>query len=188
MPTQRSRQPDSSVVIGITGRIGAGKTSVGKHLSSAHGFFYIRYSQVLADWLAQDPESKTHLQSVGWQVMAGGMQTELNSRLLARIPSQGNIVVDGLRHPVDYETLRDRFAPHFYLLFVESTLETRWKRLQNRFATLQDFSRAESHDVEQNIPELQEKSFAVLQNERSLQDLQCEVDAVLDKIQSGKTI
>jgi len=187
MPTAL-QQPGSRVVIGIAGRIGAGKTSVGKHLSSAHGFYYIRYSQVLADWLAEDPESKTQLQSVGWQVMAGGMQQELNSRLIARIPSQASVVVDGLRHPIDFDSLNESFAPDFHLFYVESSLETRWRRLQHRFSTLENFSCTESHAVEQNIPALAETATVVIRNEGSLHELYAAVDATLRKIKLRKNL
>src|SRR6202451_470667 len=102
MADQNSQQRQGDrLVIGITGRIGAGKTSVGKYLSSAHGFHYTRYSRVLSDWLAKDPESKAHLQAVGWEVMAGGMQAELNTRLISQLPSSDS-AVDGLRHSLDY--------------------------------------------------------------------------------------
>jgi dephospho-CoA kinase len=116
MPDKSSQQQGDRLVIGITGRIGAGKTSVGKYLSSAHGFHYTRYSQVLSDWRATDPESKPHLQVVGWEVMAGGMQAELNARLISQLPAERDCAVDGLRHFLDYESLKSAFSSHFHLL------------------------------------------------------------------------
>src|SRR5712664_3438634 len=101
MPDQNSQQrQDSPLVIGITGRIGAGKTSVGKYLSSAYGFYYTRYSRVLSDWRAKDPESKAHLQVVGWEVMAGGMQAELNARLISQLPAQSAGAACNLAIPI----------------------------------------------------------------------------------------
>src|SRR6266478_3702934 len=124
MPSDSSQQSVSRLIIGITGRIGAGKTSVGRFLESQHGFYYVRYSQVLSDWRELDPENKARLQAVGWQVMAQGMQPELNTRLIAKIPAQANCAVDGLRHPLDYDALRMRFELQFKLLYIESPLET----------------------------------------------------------------
>src|ERR1700722_6649979 len=98
MPSHSSQQRDDRLVIGITGHIGAGKTSVGRYLESKYGFSYIRYSQVLSDWKVRSSESRAHLQSVGWEVMAGGMQQELNDRLIACITPSTDWVVDGLRH------------------------------------------------------------------------------------------
>src|SRR5258708_40200555 len=89
---------EKRLVIGIAGRIGAGKTSAARYLNTKHGFQYLRYSQVLAEWMAANPESKAQLQSVGWEVMAGGMQAELNRRLLAQIAPGRDAAVDGPRH------------------------------------------------------------------------------------------
>jgi dephospho-CoA kinase len=176
------------LVIGVAGHIGAGKTSIGKYLELQYGFSYIRYSQVLSDWLANDPESKARLQAVGWEVMAGGMQRELNNRLISRLPTESNCAVDGLRHSLDYESLCSVFSPHFYLLFVSSPTEIRWQRLRSSYPTWDAFRRADSHPVEQQIDSLRDKAIAVLDNYGSLQNLYSNVDALLNGIRSGAPI
>jgi dephospho-CoA kinase len=189
MPNHISQQPIKPVIIGIAGRIGAGKTSVGKYLNSICGFFYIRYSQVLADWRSEYPEGKANLQVVGWEVMAGGMQRELNSRLIARIPPKADSAVDGLRHPMDYDCLREEFGPlGFYLFYIESAFETRWQRLRGRITDLNEFRRRESHAVEQHIPALKENAFISIQNEGSLQELYSNVDSALARIRNEKRL
>jgi len=186
MPNQSSQQRQGDrLVIGITGQIGAGKTSVGEYLESQHGFSYVRYSQVLSDWRAKDPESKAHLQVVGWEVMAGGMQAELNSRLISEVPAESNCAVDGLRHSLDFKSLDGAFSPQFFLVYVNSPPEMRWRRLQGRYPTLDDFRRADSHPVEQQIDSLRARAFAVMNNDASLQSLYSNVDAVLTRIRLG---
>ncbi len=170
-------------VIGITGRIGAGKTTAGRYLSSRHGFQYVRYSQVLLEWRARDPEDKAHLQEIGWEVMVKGLQTELNRRLIGQIMPDADVAVDGLRHPLDYESLANSFASSFHLLYIDSPLEKRWGRVksQARYATLCSFEGADSHPVEQRIESLRANASLVLCNESSLQDLYVALDEAIEE-------
>src|SRR4029077_18609005 len=132
MASHSQRPRVERLVIGITGRIGSGKTTVGRYLESRYGFQYLRYSEVLAEWQAKDSESKAQLQKVGWEVMAGGMQAELNRRLIARITLDVNVAVDGLRHPLDYDALRTSFSASFRLLYIDSPPELRFERLNQK--------------------------------------------------------
>src|SRR5713226_2671532 len=132
MASHSQRPRGERLVVGITGRIGSGKTTVGRYLESRYGFQYIRYSEVLAEWRGLDPESKAELQKIGWEVMAGGMQPELNSRLIARITPDADVAVDGLRHPLDYETLSNSFPASFRLLFIDSPPRLRFERLNQK--------------------------------------------------------
>jgi dephospho-CoA kinase len=178
MPSDSQRPRGERLVIGITGHIGSGKTSVGKYLSSTYHFQYIRYSQVLSEWRAKDSESKTHLQEVGWEVMSGGMQTELNQRLIAQIKPEADAAVDGLRHPIDYASLKNCFQSSFHLLYIDSPLRVRWERLKHRekYASLELFEAADSHPVEQEIESLRAKAALVIRNVGSLQDLYAVID------------
>ena len=175
-----SQPQGKRLVIGITGRIGSGKTTVGKYLESMHGFQYLRYSAVLADWLAKDPESKAHLQEVGWEVMAGGMQAELNRRLVELIKPGSDVAVDGLRHPLDRQTLKDRFSNSFHLLFIDSPLKLRRERLKEKYPDVARFQQADSHAVEQQIDSLGPSAF-VIQNESSIQALHAKVDEAISR-------
>jgi dephospho-CoA kinase len=169
----------SRIIVGITGRIGAGKTSAARHLEANHRFKYLRYSQVLSEWLAKCPGGKQQLQVIGWEVMDGGKQSELNSRLIAQIDAQSDHVIDGLRHPIDFHSLKAAFPSSFHLLYIDCPLEVRWKRLSARFPTFDEFIRADSHPVEGNIDVL--KSFAdrVLTANRSMQEFTSALDQVV---------
>ncbi len=184
MASHFQRLRDDRIVIGITGRMGAGKTSAGRYLSLRYGFQYLRYSLVLSEWLAKDSETKAHLQEVGWEVMAGGMQVELNRRLIAQIKPHADAAVDGLRHPVDYKSLTDSFASSFYLLYIESPREERWNRLKDRgrYTSLESFEHADLHPVEQQIESLRASATSVLHNEGSLKDLYQTLDQTIQRL------
>jgi dephospho-CoA kinase len=176
---RRPQRPQSDrLVIGIAGRIGAGKTSAAKYLNTKHGFQYLRYSQVLAEWMAANPESKEQLQKVGWEVMAGGMQTELNRRLIAQVLPESDVAIDGLRHTIDQESLSKAFSPSFRLFYIESGVEQRWNHLngKGRYTSRGIFDAADSHPVEQQIESLRVRAELVLRNDGSLQGLYTALD------------
>jgi dephospho-CoA kinase len=181
MASHSQRPRVERLVVGITGRIGSGKTTVGRYLESRYGFQYLRYSEVLAEWRAKDPESKAHLQKVGWEVMAGGMQAELNRRLIARITPDADVAVDGLRHPLDYESLKNSFSDSFRLLYIDSPARQRFERLnqKGKYADFDSFDAADSHPVEQQIDSLRANAALVIRNEDSLQELYARVDEAI---------
>jgi dephospho-CoA kinase len=163
--------------------MGAGKTSAAMYLSSKHGFQYLRYSQVLAEWLAKEPGKKSRLQEIGWEVMAGGKQAELNRRLIAQIKADTNVAVDGLRHPTDRASLSDSFPDSFRLVYIESPPNVRWERLKGRgkYAGFASFQSADSHPVEQQIETLRASAARVLKNESTLEALYTELDGMLQE-------
>jgi dephospho-CoA kinase len=168
-----ANQPKIRLVIGVTGRLGAGKTTAAEYLRAEFGFCYIRYSQVLADWFHEDPNRKSELQVAGWEVMSGGLQAELNGRLIAQMTPESDWVVDGLRHPLDYDSLKKAFTSGFHLIYIDSPPEERWKRLQkhSRFPTLEEFCAADAHAVEQQIQALRKAADVCIQNTRPVQQL-----------------
>jgi dephospho-CoA kinase len=181
MPDHPEQPPGAPIVVGITGRIGAGKTSVGKYLNSNYGFQYIRYSQVLSEWLVGDPDGKGRLQEIGWEIMAGGMQPELNRRLIAQITPNLSTAVDGLRHPLDHEALKSSFSSVFHLLYVDCPSETRWEHVRGKpkYPTYDSFQMADSHQVEQQIQLLQRTADWTIHNEGTLDELYLAVDGAI---------
>jgi len=159
--------------------MGSGKTSAGRYLATKYGFQYIRYSQVLEDWT--DPASdKSRLQEIGWEVMNGGMQLELNSQLIVRLDQTHSAAIDGLRHQIDYKSLSTTFEPNFALIFISSPESTRFERLRQRFITFDAFRAAEGKPVESCIDELESFAVRAMLNDGSLEQLYHQLDSWLE--------
>ena len=174
-------RPKTRVVIGVTGLLGAGKTTAAQYLASQYAFNYIRYSQVLADWFNESPDGKSQLQIIGWEVMSGGQQAELNRRLISRMSRDRNWSVDGLRDPLDYQSLKNSFASNFRLIYIECPQQDRWLRLQrkSRFNTFEEFSEGDGHPVERKIPMLKQFADICITNSGSIEGLQAKLNEFL---------
>src|SRR6267154_1313874 len=119
MASRRTSPPSciESIFVGLAGHIGSGKTSAAMHLTRKYGFRYSRYSQVLEEWASGGAADRDRLQRLGWDVMAGGLQAELNARLIAGIDRSRSAAIDGLRHSVDFESLSFTFGGSFTMIF-----------------------------------------------------------------------
>jgi dephospho-CoA kinase len=184
MASPSQRAGNDRLVIGVAGRIGAGKTSAAKHISANYDFHYLRYSEVLASWFAADPKSRVDLQTFGWEVMEKGLQSELNRRLIDEIRLDSSAVVDGLRHPLDYASLDKAFRPSFYLIFLDATLEKRWEHARpgERYPNFEMFRAADSHPVEQKIDLLRTHASLILENDGTLMQLFGNMDSAVETL------
>jgi len=164
------------VFVGFAGRIGAGKTSAAQYLSSKYGFGYIRYSAVLQDWLSAEGCDRERLQQLGWDVMSGGLQVELNTRLIAGINRLESTVIDGLRHQIDFDLLSTTFGASFGLIFLEAGEEARFQRVRSRFPTYAAFRAADSQPVEAHIDSLKSSASTTLSSDEPLERLYQHLD------------
>ena len=165
------------IFVGFAGRLGAGKTSAARYLSSKYGFQYTRYSQILQEWLSPGVSDRNRLQKLGWDIMAGGRQVELNSRLMAGLDRSQSAAIDGLRHPIDFDSLSSNFGASFRMIFLEARQEGRFERLRSRFPTLAAFQAAESQPVEAHIDSLRPLAGETISNDESLESLYQQLDA-----------
>ena len=164
--------------IGFSGPIGAGKTTAAKYLAATYGLSYLRYSEILAEISPEPAPDRQTLREFGWDIMSGGLQLTLNQKLLSKMQTGINYVIDGLRHPIDFDTLSTR--PPFYFLFVDASPQIRWQRLSSRDISRnwQEFSAIEKHPVEAYLPILKEKAYKTLRNEGSMTGFYGDLDIV----------
>ena len=170
-------------VVGISGRLSAGKTTAGRVLETL-GFHYTRFSLVLERILRSRgiTPDRDALQDFGRQVHRDPGQRWLCRQLVDQLPDTGSIVIDGLRHPQDHAFMVESFGPRFTHLFIDSPTEARLGRYVPARGSLQDFLKAEQHSAEKNIWQLLGLAHRVLDNSASLEEFDQSIRKLGQKI------
>ena len=147
-------------VIGVSGPIAAGKTTLAEILQ-AHGYVYTRFSLVIDDILKERglPLDRQHRQAVGIEINRYGRQRELAERTISRVEGASQIVVDGLRFPDDHAFLKEKFGFRFHHIHVSAPDEIRKERYAARLELSyseagEAFEEANASEVERMVPTL----------------------------------
>ncbi len=171
MVLQRRNREIPPPIIGLAGPIGSGKTSLAEFLRDKHDFGYVRYSQVLEDMLRAKgrPVTRETLQEFGEEVFRTIGGRGLTEMVIQRIPSGPPTVVDGIRHLDDSDTLRKVFDGHFALIYLDSSADDRFRRLQARnsvgYLGRDEFDRISRHPVESDVELLKASADLVIAND-----------------------
>ena len=159
----------SGMVIGISGRICAGKTTTARFLEEL-GFAYTRFSLVIDDEIVArgGTLNRATRQAVGLEINRTKGQRWLCEKVLERVAGSKHIVIDGLRFPEDRAFFVERFASEFIHLHVQAPAELRAVRYCEYEQDRVPFEVADNQPVESNIGELAELASAVVSNEGTL--------------------
>jgi uncharacterized protein YprB with RNaseH-like and TPR domain/predicted nuclease with RNAse H fold/dephospho-CoA kinase len=142
------------VVIGFSGPVAAGKTTIASHLAD-RGFAYGRYSAVVQELLVGSASTtRKNLQALGKKIHDSKGQRWLGRELLKRLPTAGDLVIDGLRFPEDHAFLVESFGPAFVHVHLTASAKTRKSRFIHREGRGANFNQAENAPVEKNVPKL----------------------------------
>jgi hypothetical protein len=157
-------------VIGLSGPISAGKTTVARRLEG-RGYFYARFSEVLADLLTSEGVAVTRqaLQNLGETIRKDPGQRWLCRQLFGRLPKTGNIVIDGLRHPEDHGFFVERFGPAFTHVHLSAATSLRRDRYVRSGHDGDDFSAASEHTVEGNVGVMKELAHRAIENNEDIE-------------------
>jgi len=161
-------------IIGLSGPIAAGKTTASYFLRDRdRGFDYGRFSLVLENILRERDiqPSRRELQDFGNEINMMQKQRWLAKKLVQKMPSHGNLVIDGLRHPEDHALLTEAFGPAFLHIHIISPESVRLARYISDGKTKEEFLEATSHPVERNVPLMASLSHVILENTRDIKNL-----------------
>jgi len=182
IPQTKKMLPQYDIVIGVTGPIAAGKTTVAKYLQ-AKGYAYCRYSQIIADALKDKNISvdRKTLQKTGWDLFSNMNQYKLNQELDKKVSGNPMVVIDGLRHYEDFTYWKERSFKRFFLIYVDSD----YAITSARYAVSnpdEDYNEIFNHPAEAEIAGLKRYADIVLPNNDSIQKLESSVDDAIKRI------
>ncbi|MCM1236367.1 MAG: AAA family ATPase [Ruminococcus flavefaciens] len=145
--------PEKRIVIGLTGEIGTGKTTLAEYLRFKHGFHSLRYSQIIRKLYSCD-DSRTTLQRLGSDIARSAeKQRHLSMEIIREIEAHPdvNYVVDGLRHKIDFDTLSEHFGNRFTLFAIQSSFTNKFHRYNKR--NIEPISKEQFQDILDNEAE-----------------------------------
>ena len=160
------------MIIGISGRICAGKTTTARILEK-RGFAYTRFSLVIDDEIVargEVPDRATR-QRVGAEIHDDRGQPWLCEKTLERVALEPFVVVDGLRFPEDHAFFVERFGSDFVHLHIEASNEVRAARYVEAGQDSTSFSIVDHQPVEAKVDSLRGLATAILQNETTVAQL-----------------
>jgi len=126
-----------SLIIGLTGRFGAGCTTTSMILKDCKGFNYFSLSESLKKKAKmtingfdkkEEKEKRKILQDLGDELRKNG--ESLAIPVIEEIKQKGlnKVVIDSIRNPAEVNAFKNKFN-NFFLLAIDAETETRWQRL-----------------------------------------------------------
>lgn len=176
------------VVIGLSGRIAAGKTTAARWIE-ASGYAYTRFSLVIDDEIVARnlPLDRATRQAVGMEIHEMRGQPWLCEQALKRVGDADLIVVDGLRWPEDHAFFVERFGNHFRHIHIRAPIEMRMRRsgADGTAETREGFLDADAQPVESMIDTLGQLAAETIDNFGSIDQFHSEISRVISQAGIG---
>jgi uncharacterized protein YprB with RNaseH-like and TPR domain/predicted nuclease with RNAse H fold/dephospho-CoA kinase len=171
----------SPLVVGISGRICAGKTTTARLLERM-GFSYARFSLVVDEEIVARGEypSRASRQRIGLEINRTRGQRWLCERVLSRVRDRALIVVDGLRFRQDHAFLVERFGARFLHLHVIAGINLRRVRYDRDHPGDISFDQSEADPVESEVDDLARLSGVMVDNSATIEDLRTAVGEIVE--------
>ncbi|MBN2014769.1 MAG: AAA family ATPase [Candidatus Altiarchaeota archaeon] len=174
------------LVVGLSGKMGSGKTVVSRYLHKKYGAEQMRFSQILMDILERlhIPSEREALQKLGHALRSLVGEDVIVNAFRADLEAEKSriIVVDGVRYPNEVDMLRS-FGNNV-LLYIDAPAEVRYRRCVERNekgegrVSFEKFLEAENRETERYLNEIAELSDYVVDNTGSVEELQQKVDKI----------
>ena len=175
------------VIIGLCGETSAGKTTVAEYLRFKYGLKYFRYSQVIEE--KYNVHTKQELQRIGVKISQNDQeQRALTRYMIGKMDATSSYVIDGLRHMIDWNELKNAFDDAFIFIYIDCRYRTRclrYKKIYNDEITDEVFQQINNHKSEQEIAFMQMRADYCVDNNTGFKDLWEQMDEIVKKESGG---
>jgi dephospho-CoA kinase len=181
------------VIIGIAGESGSGKDTMTRYLIERYGASHHKFSSVLRDVLDRlgIEQSRGNIDTVS-TTLRRAFGDDLLSRVVCRDIGRDAgalVVMDGVRRESDLMCVRN--MPGFRLVFVETSPETRYRRITGRrentddaAKTFEEFLKETRAEPQLRVRGLKDIADYLVRNDGTLEDLYAQVDKVMTDLKA----
>ncbi len=178
----------AKIIIGLTGEMASGKSTVAKYLQDKYGAVGYRFSNILRDALSRihQDNSRENLQTMSTMLRKTYGEDTLAKAMAGDAQNDENdiVVVDGVRRLGDIEHLKR--LPGFKLVYMEADIRkcheriaAREENVDDKGKTFEEFQKDRNREAEQQITELKNFADIVIDNDGDLNGLYEEVDKII---------
>ena len=176
------------VVLGITGELLSGKTTAAAFYVEKFGAKHLRFSKLLDEILdvLGLPIVRKHEQDLAVMLKEQFGDAVLVNALIENARSSGHhfVVFEGIRKKEEIEALRE--LKGFKFVFIKSSLESRYKRSQQRKEkvgeneeTFEQFKERQKHSADADLPSLEQYADFIITNNSSREEFIAQLTKVV---------
>lgn len=182
------------MIIGLTGKNGAGKGVVADFLK-AGGFAYYSLSDMIREDITSRGEivSRETLIAAGRRLREDGGPSVLADKILPKLDIDKNYIVDSIRNPAEVRALRSR--KDFFLVNVDADQKIRFERIKsrarendptefNKFVELEERELKSADPAAQQLEATAALADVTVVNNESIRELESQMKEVLVNLAS----
>ena len=175
------------MIIGISGKIGSGKSVIAKEIEIKVGFRRLSTSDLLKGILESKgiEPSREKLQEMGDNLIKTVGGSGYMVIMLTYLPP-GNYLIDSIRHSDALKFMKVKYGRDFVNIFVDTPENTRYFRRKEQYDSFEHFKKIDSANTEIEIESLKDHSDFVINNRVSLPDVKIQVEEIFKKINNIK--
>ncbi len=179
-----------SLIIGLAGKIGSGKTAVAAYITEKYNAPVYRFSQILLDILQRlhlEP-TRENFQGIGACLRNGMCESVVVNAMRKDLEKEkaAIIVIDGIRYLNEIDMLRT--FEHNILIGIDAPPETRYTRCVERKEkgeerkSFEQFLDSENQETERQLSKVLEKADHKIDNTDNKEELMKRIDDILGKV------